>query len=196
MGILSWLKYWLSHIDDTTWHYQFTHSIWGNNTPGKACYYYWGKLPLTLIAWIVILVLGFILAVGGWFCGYVLTDFKTTDPFLLSNKGENDLFYPYRYTSKGKLRRIMPWQVAIVAVFGALVYYLSVLNPEVGIRIGVVALVVAVLVTVVGGLIFLISSNWNSPIVSSARSNVVAAWNRSCPEMVVETSKEPEEPTA
>lgn len=200
-GPLVWLKNYLSHIRETSWHYKLVHGIWGKYTSGKACTYYWLKFPSSVLAYIGIAVLVASMATfvfgGGWFFGYVSTVFKTEDPFLKNwldthkdSGGHEPGWYPYRYTSKGKKRHIFfPWQAALGGIFLALVYYLGFVNQTAGLVVGLAFAIVFVL----GVIGFVASKGWKTSGFRSARSVVNSAWDKTCPPLIVEPKTAPKQ---
>lgn len=185
----------LSHVKEDGWPYKRAQDWWGDSTEGKACTFLWIKLPTSLILTAFFGTLYVVVVACGWFFGYVSPDFfKTKDPHLLEITGKDDLFYPYRYTSRGGIRRIVPWQVAAVLAAIALVWYLSVQNQQAGIITGIVSVSVVLAALALGLLVYVISTNWKASTLIAARTSVANAWNRACPPLVVVKTKS-ERPT-
>ena len=189
LSLLSRVKDSLSHVKASTWHYKAVHEIWGwRANEGKACTYYWFKLPTSLLALLMLIILGAIITVAAWFVGRTPTWFKTEDPYLTDYKRE--LCYPYGYTSKGKKRHVMPWWFGLVALFAGVFYYLAIANPVVGL------ITISVIGSMIGGvlilalLVFGITKNWNTPGAANARAKVKTAWDRACPPLVVVKNNE------
>lgn len=132
---------------------------------------------------LVIAVSAAIITALGWFFGRTPEWFETKDPYLTDYKQlhKNTLFYPYGYTSKGKKRRVMPWQLALVVLVIAVLYYLAFANQVAGL----------ITISVIGGvlvlalLVFGITENWNNPGVANARAKAKAAWDKACPPLVI-----------
>lgn len=194
LSLLSRAKDSLSHVRTSTWHYKAVREIWGwRANEGKACTYYWFKLPLSLLAFLVIAAICALITIFAWFVGRTPTWFKTEDPELRwYKKYKNEMFYPYGYTSKGKRRRVMPWWLGLVTLFAGLVYYLAIVNPVLGL------ITIYVMGSVIGGVLFLallvfgITKNWNNPGVANARAKVRAAWDKACPPLVIVENGEKE----
>ncbi len=194
----SWAKNYLSHVRETSWHYKLVKSVWGQKAPeGKACSYYWLKLPSSLLAlaglFLFVVIFGTLVIGGGWFFGFIPTIFKTEDPYLksyLADHYREPSWYPYGYTSKGKKRHIFPWQVALVGIFFALSYYLGFENQTAGAVVGISTGSVVGGFLVLGVFIFLISKSWKTPALVSARKSVKSAWDKACPPLVVEPASE------
>jgi hypothetical protein len=191
MGSISWLKSYLSHVRDNTWHYKTVKNIWGKNTAGGSCLYYWIKLPTALVATALIAILFVIVATVAWFVGYILTDFKTDDPKLKEYARNHDA-YPYGLTSKGKRRRIIPWQVTGVVIFCTVVWYLSFPERGTGILVGSVIGSVIVALLLLGIFVYAFSKSWNTQVFASSRAAVSSAWHRACPPLTVVPQQEPE----
>jgi len=191
MGPTRWLKNYLSHVKENTWHYKIIKSIWGKNTAGGTCVYYWVKLPTALVASVLIGILFVCVATMAWFLGYILTEFKTDDPKLKKYAKNHDV-YPYGFTSKGKRRRIIPWHVATVLGFCALVYYLSFPDRESGKVVGIALGSVILGLLVLGLLIYGISKSWNTQVFASSRARVSNAWHKTCPPLIVVPQQETE----
>ena len=67
--------------------------MWGKKVQGKACSYYWYKLPLALLAYgISILIIG-VGGIIGFFLGFFLN---------LDEEGTNDMFHPYKVLPNGR----------------------------------------------------------------------------------------------
>ncbi len=196
-GPLVWLKNYLSHIRKTSWHYKLVHGIWGSKTSGKACTYYWLKLPSSALAYmgliILVIVFGIFVLGGGWFFGYVATTFKTEDPFLKNwlethkdSLGHEPGWYPYRYTSKGKKRHVLPWQVVLTLGSVVAIWYFGVQNQNAGIITGIVVGITVSGVLFLAAIVFLISKSWRMSVVRSVGSAINSAWDKACPPLIVE----------
>lgn len=182
LTLLSNVKNKLSHVKETTWHYKAVKSVWGWNTGGKACTYYWFKLPSSFVVLGALMVLGAIITVISWFFGQTPTWIKPTDPELeYYHKSSSYLFYPHGATSKGKRRHILPWWFGAAGGVILGIYYLAVMQPAIGLIVAVVALAVLIL----GGAIYLLANNWDSPGLTNARANLKAAWDKACPPLEV-----------
>ena len=196
MFILSWLKESLSHVRESTWHYQMVHGIWGDRTRGKACYYYWLKMPSSVVAWPIVIVVAFVLVslftVIAWFVGYIPTLFETEDDNLNAITPKDAMFYPYGYTSKGVRRRVMPWLVAfwlgvlaVIAAFGWLIYYWSTVNQSAGIDAGLKAAIFAAGSVICVIAWYVLTRKSSQTFLLSRSSWLVSRWDGICPPLVV-----------
>lgn len=195
---LFWLKNYLSHVRETSWHYRFVYDLWGRNTQGKACTYYWFKLPSTFIVTVFVFTLVGFFSLLAWCFGFVPTWFETEDPFLkrymldrTEYRGEPS-FYPYGYTSKGKKRHIYPWQLILIAGVVALVYYLAFVNTTFGVILGILLGGLLGGCVLLGITVFLIVQGWKTKAAKRAGSKLKVAWDKVCPPLIVVPS-EPKE---
>lgn len=197
---VSWLKNYLSHVRETSWHYRFVEGLWGRNTQGKACTYYWFKLPSTFVAYILIMVILGLVSFFSWCVGYIPTWFDTKDEYLTSWKNgvysryySEQSFYPYGYTTKGKKRHIFPWQLITLAAIGGVIYWLGFADRSLGLAVVVFSGMVLGLIVIVGLLAFLITKGWRTKAARNAGSGLKAAWDKVCPPLVVVSKTESEQ---
>lgn len=189
MNLLATLKYKLSHVSARSWHYRFVKSFWGPRAAGKACTYYWIKLPSTfLVAGLALIILLFLTIVVGFF-GFVL-DLK---------KEDKELFYPYKTLPSGRKVPVAPWE--IVGGIGVLyaLYYLAFVDRSLGMLVGLAVLALFILAV----LSFVLIKIWQSETLratrlatrtnlSQARDGVSQAWDTLCPPLIVEDNQEPQ----
>jgi hypothetical protein len=101
-------------------------------------------------------------------------------------RGNKQFSYGYKKLPTARSVKVAPWEIA--SALGAiwLIYYCSAVNTHLGIKIleGLGALIV------VSGIIYAISGGWKQPVIKQARSNIRAAWDRACPQLVVEQSED------
>lgn len=182
MGFLSQVKYKLSHVSASAWHWKAVEFIWGDRAGGKACTYYWIKIPTSLIA------LAFVVIVGGiWFLGRVamvsvmwvlgfrfrgrLTDF---DQSVDRSYNYND----YKIRGDGTKNRFAPWEFLAV-ILGV---FVVVKFPSFAVQIGLVAVALMIL----GGLVYLVSKAVKIPRIARLRKEIENAWDGICPPLYVE----------
>ncbi len=143
MYLLSALKYNLSYIKPSTWHYRLVKELFGeyHASKSKACTYYWLKLPSSLLVLgflaVVVSILAVFTAVFGWLLGWdpMFRDPKEGewDPyqaekaeFKRTHLGEyrvRYLFYPYKRTRKGGYKKFAPWEIlGLVLLLGGVSY--------------------------------------------------------------------------
>ncbi len=175
MHFLAKLKRYLSEIDASTWHYRITESVWGERRlrRGKACTYYWFRLPLAILA--AILVFAVIIpsgAVVGYFLGFRIR---------LKDDGSKELFCRYKRNSRGQRVLFAPWEASMVGAAIVAIYYLAFLNHGLGVLILMIALGIAALALVLGTILY----SWNHPIARRARWSIADAWDQVCPNLVI-----------
>lgn len=181
LRFLGRIKERLSNIKDTDWHYQVVELPFHDAENGKACSYYWLKLPFALLWWCFLCIVAVMLFVGGLFFGYVVTFFPTKN-IEFASIHDNKVFYPYKRFPNGKRMPVAPWEVvALIGVLSA-VYYLAVVDREAGIITAGILLTFPVL----AGVLWVLTKAWKNPVVAGARSNLTALYNRVCPDLHVE----------
>ncbi len=190
MRLIEHLKNSLSHVKETRLDYKLVEYIWGESASrGKACSYYWVKIPSSVLFLILAIVLASAVTAIGWFFGHIPTWFETEDPYLtnyIKVRREKAAFYPYRYTSKGKRMHIVPWQVVTgLGVLGIL-YYLSIRNQDAGSEVGIVAGVVVAAFVGLAVLCFLIVMLWQNSFTAGIRNRIGDTWDKACPPLVIE----------
>ena len=52
--MLKRIKHSLSHISESSWHWRMTYEWWGSKARGKACAYYWVKVPGAAFCWLAL----------------------------------------------------------------------------------------------------------------------------------------------
>src|SRR4030065_1364841 len=167
--ILVTLKDKLSHINAKTWHYQATLLIFGKKAEGKACTYYWFKLPLSLIVLLIVAIIAvFFLSIRGliillaWFFGYRFRgEFLDMDNGVTSSWSYTD----YKERKNGSSYKIAPWELLIFPFAVWLVWLLAIVHPNIGITI-LIGLGVLTAVTI---LIYFFTASLKFPLVVQAR---------------------------
>jgi len=184
----SWLKHRLSHPKENSLHFQATKTFWSNNTYGKACTYYWFKLPTALLLWTVACIFLFVGSVIGAFFGFVSSLFEPGEERLRWYH-KTQWFYPYKTLPSGRRIPVAPWEIAVIVAVCYAIYYLALVDQGAG----KVSLLVLVGVAVFCSIVFAISKSWRHPLLVGTRSGVSrswnmarAAWNKVCPELEVE----------
>ncbi len=179
MNPFSWLKNRLSHINSNDWHFQAVEFIWNDKARGKACTYYWFKLPVSLIVFAVLCVLMVVICTIVPFFGFIPTFFPTKNEAMLRESNEHT--YPYKRLPNGWKMPVAPWELAAAAGALAGIYYLAFIDQGLGAILGLIVLALAVFVAIIYG----ISRSWSNPLIAGARANVKAAWDKTCPELEV-----------
>lgn len=182
---LSWLKHRLSHVRESSWHFQLVKEIWKAGAyDSKACSYYWFKIPSSLLLLCLgILIMGLIIIVAG-FLGFVPTVFETKSPLMRSRK--DGVFYPYKTLPSSKRLPIAPWEIAamIVVLYG--IYDLAVIDQQLGFWVMSVGMSLTALAMVV----YLIYKIWRLSFFVNLRSkagfSASQTWDGVCPKLVVD----------
>lgn len=186
-------KYRMSHIDDRNPLYRISTSIWDTRDVdnGKTCVFYWFKFPGAIFSWCFLCTYYALALVIGPFFGCFPAFIPTKDPDLVDYKYYHTTrlacFYPYkRLPWNGKHMAVAPWEIiGVLVVIGlvlSLLYSLIFVYPLVGMLMGGLVLACFVLC----GILFVLSKNWTNPAISVPRRNLVYAWNKACPPLVVE----------
>lgn len=184
LGVLNKVKNQLSHIQDTDWHFKVVNEFWNfkGGDAGKACTYYWFKLPFAMLAWCVVGLMIIIACAGGLLLGFIPTlGFKTSNEEMQMYY-IHSMFYPYKHLPNGTRVPVAPWEIALAAALLYGVYYLAFVDQGFGIVVGAILLGIGLL----GSILWAVSSNWNNPLLADSRSAVSDAWNKVCPNLVVE----------
>lgn len=187
MTMLSALKYNLSHIPQDSLRWQLvTKALGKRRAKGKACNFYWFKLPASII-WLFLVtlynislrVLSRALTVGAaWFAGY---DFE--EPFFdFSIDTLGDHYREYKQRADGSYRPFAPYQIVLPLLTAWLLYYLIFTNPSLGITVALWTSRAAIFVLT----IFLIALGSKNPDVKKAKMRAKAAWNKACPTLEVQ----------
>lgn len=176
----SWLKYRLSHVRENSWHFQAARGIWEHRAYGKACTYYWFKLPSALFLWFVMCFFFVLVCVVGAFFGFVPTLFPASEE--MRHHQRSGAFYPYKTLPNGKRFRVAPWEIVAGICFIFVVYYLAMVDQALGLWVGE-ALLAFIAFCV---FIFVISKGWVSPPIRNARLSLKAALSGVCPDLEVE----------
>lgn len=180
------LKYSLSHINSKTWHWRLTKRVFGRKASGKACTYYWFKLPLSILGLACLIILiplrylcRVIVISHKWFWGYRFNE-KMFDLDESVFESYNYMDYKQRldYTSF----KIAPWEIAMIPFFVLLVLYLIFIDPDLGKDLSVVVLVCILIL----GIFYVGTRSWKLKPIVNARTAVKNAWDRVCPPLVVE----------
>jgi len=196
---LNWTKRHFSHVRASSWHYQVAKEIWGANRlqRSKACSYYWFKLPLAVLVFLVkvVFLVVVILAVSAFvlFWGYIPTIVQ--EHYAKRQGIDTQLVYPYKRLPNGKRIPVALWELTLLGVILYTLYYWVVIDPETG---GLVlsALVYMVLtiawwtgfvVLPLAAIGFVLVKGWKYPLIIKAREDVKAAWDKVCPPLTVET---------
>jgi len=188
--LLEQLKHRLSHVRAGSWHWKATKRIFESYAYGKACTYYWFKLPLSLLAlliitvvWVVISALGVLYVVLGWICGFRLGGkvFDTNHSVL-----ESLNYYDYKERPDGTKARFAPWEIILIPVLIWLVWFLAFVRSDIG------KITLYMLVGILSGslIVYFITASWKLPLIVQARANVRAAWDKICPVLVVVENQE------
>lgn len=157
------LKERFSHISPDSWHYQLVAAVWEYRLEGKACSYWWFKLPSSVLAGLVLLLFWICLAIGATFLGH-LPNIKEVDTF------------PYKILPNGKRYPLAPWEVFVVAALLVFVNYLIWRDENFLLKLGLAAGATALIV-----LLFLTARHLH-PIANLAKSG----WNKACPTLTVD----------
>jgi hypothetical protein len=189
------LKYRLSHISAKSLVWRAVKYIFGRKAKGKACTFYWFKLPVSLLALAGLMLLYAIVYPLTYFCRTLavtcmwLFGRNYNGRFFSENAGTTkDYNYnDYKERSDGSKFRFAPWEIALVLVAGVMIWLFGFVNPRAGLGIVLWATVVAAVI----GLMYLLSAAWKSGPIARARAAVKAAYDRACPPLVVE-EPEPE----
>lgn len=188
------LKDRLSRVNPKSWHYKMVDDVWGTKAAGKACTYYWFKLPLAALAFALFVIITFVGSIGGLIFGYLPTMVPApknpVTGFQEVPYGTGTFFYPYKTLPNGRKMPLAVWEVILLAGVGFVLYYLGFMDQELGLTILIWVLSIAIGAAVVFGVIFAVSASWKNPLIARARSNLVATWNKVCPELVIEKNTE------
>lgn len=185
----SWLKNHLSHVKSTSWHFKVVEWTWGKKTYGNACAYYWVKLPLALLLPPFLFVI-VVVIIGGisLFFGRIITYFEPKDE-TRKILVRGDPWYGYKETPNGNNFLVAPWEVVTVLTVLYGLYYLAVVDQELGknivLWVGVVVAIIAAIVTIG----FAIWKLFHSQITSIAFSSLGDTWDNVCPPLVVDEEK-------
>ena len=134
-----------------------------------------------------------LIVVGGWLFGYIYTGFKTEVSWLERFADDkNRMYYPHRYTSKGKRMRVLPWEGVVMITFLGLGYYLGVQNQAAGIFIGAVLGTVVAMFVVIIAAVYVIHWIFTTKILATARTGTKKAWDKACPPLKVVPKQESE----
>lgn len=184
---LSWLKYRLSHVKKSSWHYSIVEDLWGKHITfagSKTCVYYWWWLPLSLVLYLALWTLLAVIVFISVFVGRIPTFFKTENEEMTIYSG--DFTYPYKRLPSGKRIPIALWEIALVGavVFG--IYYSFAINPMVAQILGVIIGAILGGIIALALIVFVITKGWSFRPIARARARVKYAWDRACPLLVVE----------
>jgi hypothetical protein len=207
--VLSMVKYHLSHVSASSLHYRLVESFWKRRAASsKACSYYWFKLPtsllaagfLVLIGALVVLV-GILIGVLMVFCGFWPTvgmnEDKWPAPTFFDKRAREvreRMSYGYKRLYNGREIPVAPWQlVAGASVLYGLYFSFVTHGSTVGNSIANDVLPIVLLalgaIMILGVFFFCVSRTWKLGVARQARANVRAAWDRACPQLVVEPPK-------
>jgi hypothetical protein len=176
----------LSHINARSWHWKVTKEVFGKKAQGKACTYYWFKVPLSMLGLAVLAIFialrcvcrVFFIAIM-WVLGYRFNERifdLEADTMLRINYDD------YKERPDGSKSRFAPWEILLVPLLAWLVWLLVVVYPSAG----KVALVILLGIATGVILIYFITAASKYPPIVRARAAVNAAWDRVCPPLVVE----------
>lgn len=190
---LRWLKTRLSHVKETTWHFRLAKEIWGskNLQQSKACTYYWFKLPVAAIVLSILMVVLVVISVISSFLGFIPVWIQEE---RAKEQGVNQQFaYPYKHLPSGRRLPFAIWEIVVLGAIGYGLYYSFFVNPEVGMLLAEAALDLFKLAAIalgillaIGVLTYLLWRAWKTGSIAQGRANLKAAWDRTCPPLVVE----------
>ena len=95
----------------------------------------------------------------------------------------DDPFYPYKTLPNGKKFPVAPWEVAVVAVI-VFALYTAGFSPV--LAVAKILLIAIAVVCLVVAAVFVISKGWHNPLIQGPRQAIVYAWNKACPDLVLE----------
>jgi len=186
---VSRLKKRLSTVREDSVHFSITSFVWKKYlVPGQihSCKYYWVLLPTSLILAAILLIVAVVVVAFGIFFGNI--------PTFIGNGADDeddqtrDTFYGHRRRPNGQpWPRFIPapYQVVAPVVFVISAYVLITDYTKFTIY-GVIGLVV---LAALGGVILLISKNWNQPLLKSPREIAVrsidSGLNKVCPMLII-----------
>jgi len=184
------LKYRLGHVSDKSWHWKVTEFVYGRRAQGKACTYYWFKVPTSVIAYAALAAVASVLQgvrilyiVVAWIFGYRFIGklFDLDDEITCQRN-----FTDYKERPDGTRFRFAPWEYLLlplsVWVLGTLIF------EYFDMTVKIIAWLVAtsVVFSVATLTLFILSAVWQHPPFVRARARAVSAWNRACLPLVVE----------
>lgn len=112
IALIGELQYRLSHVKKTSWHWRIAEDFLGEDAQGKACTYYCLKLPFTLFAWTIrLMVLAVFLPIN-WFFGRRPRIHHPKEGY---QPPETTWWYvyPYKTSRKGTKYLLAPWEIAL-----------------------------------------------------------------------------------
>ena len=170
--VISRTKGYFSNVRKSAWHYKLVDDIFDGRVGGKACTYYWVKLPITLLAVGALAVLYAIVITVFWLSGRVPVNFD--DPTYLT---------PYKTTRSGKKVRFAPWEILTLVALAFALYFFVWVNQTAGV------ITTAVLVGLMtGGFLFIFLVR--NEATRGLRAELKSAWDRVCPNLtIVEVSE-------
>lgn len=176
-GYIQRLRRDLTHVKTSAWHYRVVRQ-WG--TPSeKACAYYWWDIPTSLFLYGVSYAILLLLWTSGWFFGFMPAFIRPKNyeaTHLLGSK----LIYPYKMNDRGERYRFAPWEMAFALAALACLYYLILVDPQMGTIVGLAAATLLVL----GALGLAV---WKvTKAMVRVRTAARVAWDRVCPPLVIE----------
>lgn len=172
------LKERLGTVRKRSWHFQATEMVWGSRASGgKACTYYWVKLQSSLVYIILIFsvsyfIIGPIMLFLGFYPGFY--------PWAKDEEAGNNFNYDYKRLPGGRRMPFAPWEAAASLGVLAGIYYLAFVNPDLGIMILGLGLIIAACCALAYAVI-------KSPI----RKFIARVWDKACPPLVVVEDENP-----
>lgn len=172
----------LARVQENSLHFSVTSFIWEKYLEsGKvhACKYWWVLFPTSLVLTPIIFIAIVVVGVVAFFFGHLL-NFSAND--------EEKLFSPHRRRANGQpWPRFIPapYQVVLPAAFLISSYRLITDST----RYTIYGLIVLAVTMALGGLLLLISKNWNQPVLKAPREvaarSIDSGYNKMCPMLII-----------
>lgn len=183
---LELLKNRLSTIRSDSWHLKLTSIIWKNADKGKACTYVWFRFPTAVVALFIVAIVAAFVVVFRFAIVFVARLFGYRYNLSIRDL-EDDISnsssftrYQDQHIEEGP-KNSAPGKYLSILPIAAAIYYLAVVQPYIGIAVVLVAMLLAIAALV----IFVITKGWKFPPIVYVRAQVVAAWDKVCPQLVV-----------
>jgi len=180
------LKNRFSHVSADSWHWELTETFLGEKAQGKACTYYWFKLPLALTLYaitVICAVLQFacraVFIAMAWFLGF---RFRGK---VFGDVTDDRNYQKYKVRRDGSKSRFAPWELILIPISAWWFWLAAIVYPDVG-KAMLLALVIATILTV---LIYFVTKGWKYPPIVKARASVDTVWAKACPPLVIEKTE-------